>query len=232
MIDSPILEAVAVEREAVTAARDRLNARLEKLDEIEGLAQTLDDSPAPKRPPAPPKPVRQKPRGLPPVLRSQPQRAARPATQDEMGQRRSEVLAVIRELEPVSFQDLLKRVDFGSGRLTLVLAQLRDDLAVRATGHSRTARWNLTETLDHAAAERNGTVGRVGPSGEKRCRDDVLATIRSEPGKWTEQRIADAGAWDREQVADACGGLLDEGAVELLGDGTYRPPLRLIEVSL
>lgn len=50
-----------------------------------------------------------------------------------------------------------------------------------------------------------------------------VATIRDEPGKWSEQRIADAGAFDREQVAEVCGLLLDAGEITLSPDGTYAP---------
>jgi hypothetical protein len=159
-------------------------------------------------------------RALAPVLRSRPGRVA--ASRSEIAERGTLVIGLIRELEPVSFRDLAARVEFGSGALTTVLTKLREANVIQASHRNRHARWSLTETLDRQIAERNGTRGAHGAE-LGRCRDDVLQTIRSEPGEWSEQRIADSGAWDREQVADACGVLLVDGLVQLCPDGTYVP---------
>lgn len=224
---SMLLEAVAAERERITVEYER---QIAVLDEIERQARELDATAAPVSrqlpAPKPAKRERVKVPGLGPALRSTPQPARRSAPKpSELAERRARLLALIRELEPASFADLGER--FGQrGQLAKDLAALREQGLIRAVGHSRGARWHLTETLDRQTAERHGTAGKVGGglgAREKQCREDVLATIRLEPGEWSEQRIADAGAWDREEVADACGRLLESGEIELLPDGAYRP---------
>ncbi|HET6866302.1 MAG TPA: hypothetical protein VFH80_10275 [Solirubrobacteraceae bacterium] len=243
--------------EAIAAERSELTARLQALEEMERLCRVFDaDSPVEveprdwrrdlsadlarslaEDPPARPRKLREPVRALPPVRRSAPERPRRKmASPSEMQQRAEKVLAAVRALEPCKSGAIAERAELAPHMVKEMLVRLRDEGLVRMTGpKNRHALWHLTETLDRQTAEKHGTrdpeIRAAHIKDQVRCREDVLSTIRSDPGQWTEQRIADTGAWDREQVADACGYLLNDGLVILDADGTYRPAMLGLEAA-
>lgn len=222
------LEAVERDRAELRAVVDECQARLELLDKIVEMAGDLiaGAPPAPEPEPAPtPRASRPRRRELGPALRSTPQRRqkAAPAPAEQV----RVIHDLVTDLEPVRLATLVDRAPFGLGQTRLILHRLRDAGVVRSTGKSRGARWHLTATLDAAAAEL--TTAKRNGAPLQRCRAEVLSTVRLEPNAWTEQRIAEAGAFDREQVAEACGQLLVDGLVLLNADGTYR--LKLQELT-
>jgi len=221
--------------EAVARERSELTARLQALDEIERLCRMFDEQPLgddarageipPPSPPPRPKldrvPLLPIKAPLPPPRRTQAEAPRRsPTPPSELANRRAKLMAIIGELEPVAFADLLPRIDGGRGQLHSDLQALRERRVIQSTGFSRTARWHLTTTLDRQTAEKHG---KDAPNMSPRCRSDILSTIRSDPGEWSEKRITETGAWDREDVAAACGYLLDAGEIVLDPDGTYSP---------
>lgn len=221
--------------EAVAAERADLLARLEVLDEIERLAGNVFPEPPPPAPAADPEPPAKPKRGAPPRRALPPARrtqAQPPRPVVNLGERREKVRAAVAELEPASFGAISRQTGLGAGAVKTELTHLREAGVVQMVGDRAGARYHLTETLDRQARERNGgkNVDRSGRR-SSRCCDDVLNTVRSEPGKWTERRMAEAGAWDREEIADACGRLLEDGQVTLNADGTYQPALAALEAA-
>lgn len=238
-----ILQAVESEREVIARIRAALDDRDRILGEIERLAAQLDGAgeagEALRRPgesktralPAARKPKQAKRTeipGLPPSLRTQDlsERPGERPKRSDTAARRVLVLAAIREMEPARFGDLRRHLDCGVGELQGDLKALRAAGSIDKEGVTTQSRWSLTSTLDRQIAERNGGAYRGHPGVGRSRADrlsDILATIRSDPSAWTEQRISNSGAWDREQVAEACGQLLEDGAIILNPDGTYRP---------
>jgi predicted ArsR family transcriptional regulator len=107
-----------------------------------------------------------------------------------------------------------------------LLSALREAGKVQREGKGAGMRYWTTEDRDRIEAEKSGkrhsgrvVRGRALPD----CVADLMVTIAQEPGRWTEERIAASGAWEREMVALAAGQLLAEGDVVLNGDGTYSP---------
>lgn len=241
--------------EAIAAERSELSARLAALEEIErlyrevaaveqassgmDLAVDAGDEPATNRvrvPASKAAPAERPVRALPPARRSQLQPRRAQATPSEMKQRAALVLAALRDLEPCKSPALAERTTLPAHMVKDALVRLREAGLVRMIGPAnRHALWHLTATLDRQTAEKHGTrdpaVQYTRQVAQTCCRDDILATIRSEPDAWTEQRITDTGVWDREQVADACGYLLNDGLIVLNADGTYRPAVLGLEAA-
>jgi len=81
-------------------------------------------------------------------------------------------------------------------------------------------RYFLTAAKDAEVAQRNGTPppGRS-PWPERRRR--ILDAITADPGALNEERLAQTLDADREDIALACGELLEADHVEMRPDGTY-----------
>lgn len=236
--------------QAIAEERSELAARLRALEEMERIAReavgamlvpgVVSEAEArevvslPRKAKA--KARREPVRALPPGRRSQPQPERRSrATPSETAELAQRIRSIVAEHEPITFRDIVKRSGASVGRVKTALLKLRDAGLVDATGVTASRRYHLQATLDAQTAAKHGTRDskvRYDHMNEVRaCRDEILATIRSEPGQWTEQRLTDAGAFDREQVADACGYLLEDGLVVLNADGTYGPAVLGLETA-
>ena len=148
--------------------------------------------------------------------------------------RRAKLLQLVREMEPVGLRDLEARL--GDVRhIQADLRALRADGLLDFTGNTTSTRWHLTETLDRKMAEQHGkgSRGKGGQAGwrNEQCRTFVLERIQADPGSLTEQRLTQAGKYDREEIADACGRLLEEGQIEMQPDATYTPATQELEAA-
>lgn len=126
------------------------------------------------------------------------------------------LIALIAEHEPVGYNTLRQLFPGATDTFNRTLRALLDAGGIQKTGRTRAARYHLTETLDRQTAAQADDPPVT-------ARRDILRTVHSEAGKWTEERIAATGAFTREQVAFACAQLLAQGEIAMNPDGTYSP---------
>jgi hypothetical protein len=133
--------------------------------------------------------------------------------------RRDEVLAAVGEHGPASFARLIELTDFGRGQLLGRLQELaKSSLVVKNLDDT----WQTTASKDAEIAARNGKGAEHGGPGPIPPQRRAIQAIAADPDALTEQRLAIALGADREDVALACGLLLDSGDVAMNPDGTYR----------
>lgn len=134
--------------------------------------------------------------------------------------RRDEVLAAVDKHGPATFSRLIELTDFGRGQLLGRLQELaKSSLVVKNLDDT----WQTTASKDAEIAARNGkTAERSGPGLIPGLMRRAAMAIAADPDALTEQRLAVALGADREDVALACGLLLEDGDVAMNPDGTYR----------
>lgn len=132
---------------------------------------------------------------------------------------RDEVLGAVAEHGPAGFAVLVERTRLGRGQL---LGRLQDLARAGRVVQNDDRTWQTTESKDAEIARRNGLKGMGAANHLSSLRGRVAAAIAADPDALTEPRLALHLGADREDVALACGGLLDDGEVALNPDGTYR----------
>lgn len=136
--------------------------------------------------------------------------------------KRDEVLAAVGEHGPATFARLIELTDFGRGQLLGRLQELaKSSLIVKNLDDT----WQTTASKDAEIAARNGLSGADGKAragAVAHLRGRVAQAIAADRDALTEQRLAVALGADREDIALACGLLLDNGDVAMNPDGTYR----------
>jgi predicted transcriptional regulator len=138
-------------------------------------------------------------------------------------QAQARILAVLDEA-PSTVNDIAARLDITKSAVDQVMRRLRrDDLAVTITPAAgrRPALWGTRSSLDRATATRQQ--GRVTGTSKPlaHLNVEIEALLRNARGGGSETDIAEALGLDREDVAVACGDLLEAGRVSLRPDGTY-----------
>ena len=214
------LRAVSAILEAIRAERDELLApirdRLQILAELERLASTLD---------APDPPVVSPAQRLPalPAPAPAPRQPSTPRVGTYVTRQRTQaVLDAITEHQPISPKDIASRSAVPAEAVKRILAALRDAGKVTGEGAPTTRVYRLTATADAETAARHG-MKRPGQRSGPDLRWPALKLIRQDPSALTEDRICHALNADREDVALACGRLLEDGSVRMNPDATYTP---------
>jgi hypothetical protein len=157
-------------------------------------------------------------------------RSAGPTERDRQGK----ILHVlIQSGRKLSKDELVGLTGFTKHEITKPLQQLVADERVIADGATKSRRYRAAKlgeerefhsdireqqekTARRNAAKVTDAVARVG------LRDRVMKAVLADPDALTEDRLALALNADRDDVAEACGWLLQRHRVQLNPDGTYR----------
>lgn len=135
---------------------------------------------------------------------------------------RAAITAAIRERGgAASHAEVREATGLGQGRATMALAAMEAaDLITRRPGpDGKLGDWTLVDRqVPPEPASSNGAVTSQKLPGLKQ---KLLEAIARDPAALTEDRLAQALDLDREDVAFACGQLLEEEQVVLQLDGTY-----------
>jgi DNA-binding GntR family transcriptional regulator len=157
-------------------------------------------------------------------------RSAGPTERDRQGK----ILHVlIQSGRKLSRDELVKLTGLTTNELKRPLQRVVADGRVLAEGATKARRFRIPKQGDEVGfhsdvrerqattARRNATkvtdaVARVG------LRDRVMKAILADPDALTEDQLARALDADRDDIAEACGWLLQRHRVQLNPDGTYR----------
>lgn len=138
------------------------------------------------------------------------------------GERDERVIAAVTALEPATVAQISEHTGLSRPATVKRLQRLVRDGRIVATGATKARRYLSVQAADQQVAQRKQAMTTGASRPLPALTRDTLAAITRDPGL-TEPQLAQALNLDREDIAVACGELLDQAQVQRDPRGGYTP---------